>query len=62
VTTTDTASLVLTVAEAAHLLRVSKSHVGELVRRGDLPRLANVGRRVLIPRAALERFVAGGDA
>lgn len=50
-------ALVLTAAEAAETLRISKSHLSRLVHSGQLRALANVGRRTLIPRAELERFI-----
>lgn len=53
-----TQSEVYTVAEATQLLRVSKPTVLAAVHSGTLPHL-RLGRRVLIPRAALERLLAG---
>ena len=55
----DEDTLVLTVEEVAQLLRVSRAFAYELVNRGDLPCL-RLGRRVLVPRRALERFVDDG--
>ena len=49
--------LLLTVSEAARLLRLSRAFTYELVNRGDLPAV-RFGRRVLVPRAALERCLA----
>jgi excisionase family DNA binding protein len=48
--------LTVSVEEAAALLGISRALAYELVRRGDLPRL-RLGRRVVIPRKALETFV-----
>ncbi len=45
-------SLVLTVEEAAKLLRVSRGSAYEAVRTGELPSI-RVGRRILIPRQSL---------
>ena len=57
--------LLLTVNEAARLLRLSRAFTYELVNRGDLPAV-RFGRRVLVPRAALEgslaQDAATGDA
>ena len=50
--------LVLTVAEAAELLGISRTHGYELVARGELPSL-RLGRRIVVPRRALERLVDG---
>jgi excisionase family DNA binding protein len=44
----------LTVTETAKLLRVSRAFAYELVTRGDLPAI-RLGRRIVIPRKALER-------
>ena len=53
--------LVMTVTEAAVALGISRAHAYELVARRELPAL-RLGRRVVIPRRALERLVNGeGD-
>ncbi len=59
----DNNSEVLTVEEVAHKLRVCTQTVYGLARSGELPSL-KIGRRVLIPRANLEHFLAkaGGQA
>lgn len=43
----------LTVAEAAELLGVSRGLAYDLVRRGEIPSI-RLGRRLLVPRHALE--------
>lgn len=48
--------LTVSVEEAAALLGISRALAYELVRRGDLPCL-RLGRRVVVPRKALEQFV-----
>jgi excisionase family DNA binding protein len=50
------ASLTLTVEQAATLLSISRTHAYELVRRHELPAL-KLGRRVVIPRIAVETMV-----
>lgn len=55
-TLTD-APVVLTVAEAARLLRICDNTCYAAIRRGELP-ARRVGRRLLIARDALERFLA----
>ena len=50
-------SLLLTIAEVAQLLRISRSRVYELVRAGVL-RSVKLGSSRRIPRAEVERFVA----
>ncbi len=47
--------LLVSVPEAARLLGVGKTLAWEMVRNGDLPKV-NLGKRVLIPRAALEQL------
>ena len=49
----------LTVEEAARRLRIHTSTYYEGVRRGELPG-AYVGKRVVIPFAAFERFMESG--
>jgi excisionase family DNA binding protein len=55
--------LTLTVEEAAGLLGISRAFAYEAVRRGEIPSI-RIGRRVLVPRVALDRLVGGtgGDA
>jgi excisionase family DNA binding protein len=54
--------LVFTVEEAAQLLGISRSFAYEAVQRGDVPSM-RIGRRILVPKAALQRFLAqAGDA
>ncbi len=48
--------LVLTVEEAAGLLRISRGLAYEMVRTGRLPSI-RLGRRLLVPRPALERML-----
>ncbi len=49
--------LTVSVEEAAVLLGISRALAYDLVRRGELPHL-RLGRRVVVPRKALEEFVA----
>lgn len=51
----------LTVDEAAALLRISPWTVAAMTRDGRLPRIASV-RRIRIPRRAVERMMEGYDA
>lgn len=53
--------LTLTVEEAAAVLGISRAFAYEAVRRGEIPSI-RIGRRVLVPRAALERLLDGGSA
>lgn len=52
--------LVLTVDEAAKVLRIARGSAYESVRRGEL-RSVRIGRRLLIPRAALLQLLDGAD-
>lgn len=52
----DRERLTVTVEEAAELLGVSRAFAYELVARKELPSL-KLGRRVIIPRRALERLL-----
>ena len=49
-------SLVLTPIETARLLRIGRGTVYEQIRCGNIPSI-RIGRRILIPRAALERLL-----
>jgi len=51
-------SPVLTVEEAAVILRLSRGTAYEAVRRGDIP-VVKIGRRLLVPRARLMAMLAG---
>lgn len=54
---TEVIRLTLSVEEAAILLGISRALAYNLVRRGELPSL-QLGRRVVVPRRALEDYVA----
>ena len=53
--------LTWTVPEAARLLGISKDSAYEAAHRGELP-VRMIGRRLLIPRAALLRLLDGPHA
>jgi len=48
----------VTVEQAAQALGVGRNLAYELVRTGKLPSL-RLGRRIVVPRAALDRLLAG---
>jgi excisionase family DNA binding protein len=48
--------LTWTIPEAANLLGISKDSAYQAARRGDLP-VRIIGRRMLVPRAALMRLL-----
>ena len=58
----DTAmeKLTYTVTEAAELLGIGRSAAYEAARSGQLPTI-RIGKRVLVPVAALERLLAGNE-
>lgn len=49
--------LTLTVCETAELLRLSRNKTYDLIRAGAIPCL-RLGRRLLVPRVALDRLLA----
>lgn len=56
---TETDGLVLDVPEAGRLLNLSRATAYALARSGQLPTV-RFGRRILVPKAALERLLAEG--
>lgn len=50
--------LAYTVAEAAALLGIGRTHAYALAKAGDLPTVA-LGRRVVVPKARLDAMLAG---
>ncbi len=55
------ARLTLTVEEAASTLGISRAFAYEAVRRGDIPSI-RIGRRILVPHAALNRLLSSPDS
>lgn len=53
--------LAYSVAETATLLGISRAGAYEAVRQGTLPSIT-IGRRVLVPKAALEQMLANPGA
>jgi excisionase family DNA binding protein len=49
---------VITVAEVAALLRISRGSAYEAAKRGEIPTI-RIGRRLLVPREGFERLLAG---
>jgi excisionase family DNA binding protein len=50
--------LVMTIGEVASILRISRASAYEAAKRNEIPTI-RIGRRVLVPSAALERLLAG---
>jgi excisionase family DNA binding protein len=49
------------VADAAKLLGIGRNQAYEAAQRGEIPCL-RIGKRVLVPKAALDRMLAGDQA
>jgi excisionase family DNA binding protein len=56
----DLSGRVLTVREAARLLGVGERTYYAAAARGEVP-ARRIGRRLVVPGAALARFLEGGD-
>ena len=56
----DSQIMLLTVSEAAHVLRISRNLAYELIAQDRLPHV-RLGRRILVPRVAIERWI-GSEA
>ncbi len=53
-------SPVITVAEAAAILRISRNSAYEAVRRGEIPSI-RIGRLLRIPRTAILKMVGAAE-
>jgi excisionase family DNA binding protein len=49
------------IEEAARLLGIGRNQGYEAARRGDIPTI-KMGKRLLVPKAALDRLLEGGKA
>ena len=56
-TTQHGSRLTLTIPEACHALGIGETMLRQMMRTGQLP-ILKIGRRVLIPRQAVEQLVA----
>ncbi len=52
---------VVTLSEAAGMLRISRGSAYEAAKRKEIPTI-RIGRRLLVPLAALERMLTGNAA
>jgi len=52
----DTEKLTLTVDEAARCLGIGRNSAYEAIARGEIP-VIKVGKRLLVPKAALEKML-----
>ena len=53
-------SLTVTVTETARLLRIGRNETYAAIERGEIPAI-RIGRRILVPRAQLERLLGADD-
>ena len=60
-TDSTTSRDVLSLEATAEYLGVSISHLRRMARKGTLPGVRRLGRRVLISRAALDEWLAAGQ-
>lgn len=52
-------SATMKVEEAARVLGISRQSAYELARRGKLPGARRLGRRIVVSRVALEKYLEG---
>jgi len=57
VTTAADSSLLLTVSEAARVLRIGRNTCYDLIRQGEIPHV-RLGRIIRVPRFGLESWIA----
>ena len=57
----DSRTVVYTIEEAAKLLKLGRNSAYEAARNQQLPTI-RIGRRLLVPKAALDRMLDGGKA
>lgn len=57
----DTKKLTLTVTEAARCLGIGRNSAYLAIARGEIPAV-KIGKRLLVPRAALEKMLSGNDS
>jgi excisionase family DNA binding protein len=60
-THTKPGARVITIAEAAAILRISRGSAYEAAERREIPTI-KIGRRMLVPSDAFERLLAGNSA
>ena len=60
-TATEAPGRVKTLSEVAALLRISRANAYQAAARREIPTI-RIGRRLLVPTAALERMLAGNTA
>ena len=58
--TNETESAILSVNECAKMLKLSRGSAYQGVLRGEIPHI-RIGRRILIPRRALEKMLEGSN-
>ena len=56
----DNEKLTMTVAEAARCLGIGRNSAYEAIAKGEIP-VVKIGKRLLVPKAALEILLAAGQ-
>jgi excisionase family DNA binding protein len=59
--TSKEGSATISIAEAAKFLGIGRNQAYEAARRGEIP-VIKIGKRLLVPRAALNRVLDSGAA
>jgi excisionase family DNA binding protein len=49
------------ITETAHRLGIGRGQAYAAAKRGEIPAI-KIGKRLLVPKAALDRLLGGGDA
>ncbi len=57
----DKEKLTLTVDEAARCLGIGRNSAYEAIAKGEIP-VIRVGKRLLVPKAALAKMLSGNDS
>ena len=57
----ETGKIVYTVDQAANLLQISRPSAFRAVKKGEIP-VIRIGRRILVPVAALEKLLANAGS
>ena len=57
----DKEKLTLTVAETAKCLGIGRNSAYEAIAKGEIP-VVKIGKRLLVPKAALEKLLAAGQS
>ncbi|RVC57681.1 helix-turn-helix domain-containing protein [Mesorhizobium sp.] len=59
--TEQTIRATITIVEAAHRLGIGRNQAYEAAKRGEIPSI-KIGKRLLVPKAALDKMLSGEAA